>query len=250
MNLGNLFVNKGVTNKHLLVPSDPPFASYRLDSIDFLRGVVIVLMALDHVRDYFTDAHFSATDLAHTNAALFFTRWATHFCAPVFFLLAGLGAYLSAVRGKTRSALFLFLITRGLWLIVLEITVVSFGWAFNFKFSVLFLQVIWALGASMVVMGGLVFLPISLIAAFGIMLIAGHNLLDSIHARDFGSLGFAWAILHSAERLPITAALFLVPTYPLVPWVGVMALGYGLGPLLCSELNANKRVMLSLGVLL
>lgn len=113
----------------------------RLDSVDLLRGLVMVLMALDHVRDYFTDAHFSPTDLSRTNAALFFTRWITHFCAPVFFLLAGAGAYLSMTRGRARSELGFYLFTRGLWLIVLELTVVSFAWTFNLDQGV-YLQVI------------------------------------------------------------------------------------------------------------
>src|SRR5919106_158380 len=116
----------------------------RLDSIDLLRGLVMVLMALDHVRDYFTDAHFSPTDLSRTNVALFFTRWITHFCAPVFFVLAGTGAYLQFARGKSKGELSKFLVTRGLWLIVLEVTLVKFAVFFSFDIRFLgFLQVIW-----------------------------------------------------------------------------------------------------------
>jgi uncharacterized membrane protein len=141
----------------------------RWEAVDALRGVVMVLMALDHVRVYFTDAHFSPTDLNRTTAALFFTRWVTHFCAPAFFLLAGLGASLSLGRGKTRSTLAFYLITRGLWLMVLEVTVVSFAWTFNFTPMMYELGVIWALGCSMVMLGGLVYLPRALIAAFAVL---------------------------------------------------------------------------------
>jgi uncharacterized membrane protein len=222
----------------------------RWDSVDLLRGLVMVIMALDHVRDHFTDAHFSPTDLAHTNAALFFTRWVTHFCAPIFFFLAGLGAFLSTTRGKTRSELAFYLFTRGLWLMVLELTVVSFAWAFNFTHNVYVLQVIWALGCSMVVLAGLVYLPIWVIAFFSILLIAGHNLFDGIRAGDLEALGPLWAILHSGEKIQVTPTLTLNPLYPLVPWIGVMAAGYAFGPVVLQGLKERQRMVLGLGAML
>ena len=219
-------------------------------AVDALRGVVMALMALDHVRDYFTGAHFSPTDLAHTTAALFFTRWVTHFCAPVFFLLAGLGAFLSLSRGKTHSTLAFYLVTRGLWLIVLEMTVVSFAWTFNFTPTVYELGVIWALGCSVVMQGGLVYLPRPLIAAFAVLLIVGHNLFDALRAEDLKAWGPLWAILHTGEDIALTSTLTIESFYPLVPWVGVMALGYALGPMLEKGAPGPRRLLLGAGMML
>ena len=146
----------------------------RLESIDLLRGLVMVLMALDHTRSFFTNAHFDPTDLSKTTAALFLTRWVTHFCAPVFTFLAGAGAYLAAARGKTRPQLSRFLLTRGLWLIVLESTVVWFGITFHFDGHFIPASVLWALGWGMIVLAGLVHLPLPVIAAFAVMTIAGQ----------------------------------------------------------------------------
>jgi uncharacterized membrane protein len=219
----------------------------RLDSVDLLRGLVMVLMALDHVRDYFTDAHFSPTDLSRTNAALFFTRWITHFCAPVFFVLAGGGAYLSMRRGRARSELGFYLFTRGLWLIVLELTVVSFAWTFNLDQGV-YLQVIWALGWSMVALSGLIFLPRWAIAVFSVALIVGHHLLDGLSLQDFrgpeGVLGWdGWllSILHISHG-PVS--------YPLIPWIGVMALGYAGAPILLEDPQKRSQWLLGFGALL
>lgn len=208
----------------------------------------MVIMALDHVRDHFTNAHFDPTDLSQTNAALFFTRWITHFCAPVFFFLAGVSAFLSTTRGRTRTELAFYLFTRGLWLMLLEITLVGFAWTFNFSHGEIGLAVIWALGGAMVVLAGLVYLPRWAIAAFGLVLIAGHNLFDGLEAEGIGR--GIWAILHSREAIPITANLSLDPFYPLIPWIGVMAVGYAFGPLLLQERPQRQRQMLVLGALL
>lgn len=222
----------------------------RRNSVDLLRGLVMVLMALDHVRWVFSDAHFSPTDLSRTTAALFFTRWITHFCAPVFFLLAGVGAFLSTTHGRTRSELSLYLFTRGVWLIVLELTVVSFAWTFSFDHSVYELQVIWALGCSMVVLAGLVYLPLGAMCAFSVLMIVSHNLFDGVRAEDLKALGPLWAILHSGERIQVTSGLVLYPLYPLVPWIGVMAAGYGFGPRLLRELQERPQWVVALGTLL
>jgi uncharacterized membrane protein len=220
----------------------------RWEAVDALRGVVMVLMALDHVRVYFTDTHFSPTDLTRTTAALFFTRWVTHFCA--FFLLAGLGASLFLSRGKTRSTLAFYLVTRGLWLIVLEVTVVSFAWTFDFTPTVYGLGVIWALGCSMVVLGGLVNLPRALIAAFAVLLIVGHNLFDGLRAEDLKAWGPLWAVLHTGEDFALTSRLTIDPYYPLVPWVGVMALGYALGPILEKRARRPRQRLLGVGIMM
>jgi uncharacterized membrane protein len=211
----------------------------RLASVDVLRGLVMVVMALDHVRDFFGDTHVGATDLQHTTVALFLTRWITHFCAPVFVLLAGTSAFLWAARGRTTTELSWFLLTRGVWLVFLELTVVRFGWFFNLDYSMFVLQVIWAIGASMVILSALVFLPTAAVAAGGIVLIAGHNLLDGVAPERFGAFAWLWCVLH-VPRPPVI--------YPLVPWVGVMAAGYGLGAILLRAPAARRRQLSTLGV--
>src|SRR5580693_6988900 len=152
----------------------------RIESIDVVRGVIMILMALDHTRDFFGNSGLNPTDPATTTIPLFFTRWITHFCAPVFFLLTGTGAYLS-LRKKSKRELSRFLFTRGLWLIFLELVVMRcFGWQFNFDYRVTLLLVLWALGWAMIVLSALVYLPASVAAAFGVAMIAGHNLFDSV----------------------------------------------------------------------
>jgi uncharacterized membrane protein len=222
----------------------------RLYSVDMLRGMVMVIMALDHVRDFFSNAYaFDPTDLTQTNAALFFTRWITHFCAPVFVLLAGTGAFLSTSRGKTKKELAGFLLSRGLWLVFLDLFFVhTFGWWFNFDYHLLYGDVLWALGWSMVVMASLVFLPLWSITAVGIAMVALHNLFDAVSADSFGSFRWLWAILHSGDILQPLPGIHLVPGYPLVPWIGVMAAGYGFGALLLRSLDKRRRWLLGLGI--
>jgi uncharacterized membrane protein len=198
----------------------------RNEAIDCLRGSVMVLMALDHTRMFLG----SAVDLRTAAPALYFTRWITHFCAPVFVLLAGIAAYLNGRRLASTRALSGYLVTRGLWLALLEITVIRVAWLLYIGPEILVLQVIWAIGASMVVLAGLVWLPRAAIAAFAFTLIAGHNLLDSLQAGQLGSLRWLWLLLHEEGRLePFPGANWIV-AYPLVPWVAVMAAGYVLGP--------------------
>ncbi len=206
-------------------------APARLLSVDMLRGLVMVLMALDHTRDFFSNIHFQPEDLSQTFGALFATRFITHFCAPVFSLLAGTGAYLAVSRGKTVQQISRFFWTRGLWLVFLEFSVVGFSWTFSVPWH--FAAVIWALGCSMIVMSALVRLPMRWIAAFGIIMIAGHNLLDGIKPESLGSFAGLWMVLHSPGMLWIKPPTFgVLIFYPLVPWIGVMACGYALGPLL------------------
>lgn len=184
----------------------------------------MILMALDHTRDFFGQTAFSPTDPTQTTIPLFFTRWITHFCAPVFFLLTGTGAYLS-LHKKSRRELSRFLFTRGLWLIFLELTLFRcLGLQFNFDYHLTLLDVLWALGWSMIVLSGLVHLPTPVVTAFGVVMIAGHNLLDPIQSSNP-----VWSILHSLNFIVANPQHSVFVAYTLIPWVGVTAAGFGLG---------------------
>jgi uncharacterized membrane protein len=218
--------------------------------VDLLRGLVMVVMALDHTRSYFTHDTFDPTDLDRTTPALFLTRWVTHFCAPVFVFLAGAGAYLHGSRMKSRAALAGFLLTRGLWLMVLELTVVRLVWFGNLSYDLSVLQVIWAIGASMVVLAGLVFLPTSAVAVVGIALIAFHNLLDGVRPDEFGSLGPLWMVLRSTGFMELWPGVRVVAAYPLLPWLGVLASGYAFGALLRLPPRDRRIQLAGLGLAL
>lgn len=237
-----------------------PFRA-RIDSIDLLRGIVMVVMMLDHTRDFVSrDAYFfDPTDLSKTNLMLFFTRWITHYCAPVFVFLAGTGAYLQVARGKKKSELSRFLVTRGLWLVVLEFTLVRLGATFSLDTSFLgMMQVIWVIGVSMIVLAALIHLPLRIIAAFGLGMIALHNLLDRFHVQGWhgsnspvpGFWSKFFIILHQAyEPFPVFSprgpVVFVL--YPLIPWVGVMAAGYVLGSLYQLNGERRRRILLLAG---
>jgi uncharacterized membrane protein len=221
--------------------------SPRLDSIDLLRGLVMVIMALDHARHYFTIVRFSPVNLDETTVAHFFTRWLTHVCAPAFVFLAGTGAFLFRSRGKTKAELAWFLLSRGVWLIVLELTVMRMGWQFSLDYSYAVGQTIWAIGWSMVVLSGLVFLPVSVTTVFGMALIAVHNAFDGVRPKMLGDWGWLWKILHSGGRVQIFDGYTLSAMYPLIPWIGVMAVGYGFGQLLLREEHQRRRVLWWLG---
>jgi uncharacterized membrane protein len=217
-------------------------ARVRLQSIDTLRGLVIVLMALDHVRDFFTNIRFDTLDLTQTTLPIFMTRWVTHFCAPTFIFLAGISAYLVSLR-CTRAELRRFLVTRGLWMIFLELTVISFAWSFGSVYSMgILLQVIWVIGASMIIMAALVNLPIGVIAAISVTMIAGHNLLDSFAPTPGTAGATLWTFLHVQAIIPP----FFV-AYPLIPWVGVMGLGYVAGQLFEMHAAQRRRTLLLAG---
>jgi uncharacterized membrane protein len=214
----------------------------RVESIDLVRGVIMILMALDHARDFFGSHAFFPEDLAHTTIPLFFTRWVTHICAPVFFLLTGTGAYLS-LRKKSKSELSRFLFVRGLWLIFLELVVVRcLGWWFNFDYNVTGLAVLWALGWAMIVLSALVYLPIPAVTTFGLLMIASHNLFDSV-----GWSNPLWSILHS-PGLIIKGPHMVFVAYPLVPWIGVTAVGYSLGKSYAWPSARRRSFLLSLAV--
>ena len=235
-------------------PASPPIAGPlsggvrpRLTSVDQLRGLVMVIMVLDHTREFFHNYKIDPMNLSMTTVPLFFTRWATHFCAPVFVFLAGMGAFLSTARGgKSRTELAFFLVTRGLWLMVLELTLVKLGWMFALDYSSMLAQVIWVIGGSMILLAGLIFLPIPAIAALGITIIATHNLFDAVLVDYLKPLGPFASVLRPAE-LTIVEGRKLMVAYPLLPWLGVMATGYGFGPILLLESQRRRRVMLGLG---
>jgi uncharacterized membrane protein len=242
---------------------NPINISRRIDSVDFLRGLVMVIMLLDHTREYVhADAlHFSPTDLSKTSVLLFFTRWITHFCAPTFVCLAGTSVYLQKMRGKSLAELSIFLLTRGLWLIVLEFTVIRFSLFFNFDYSFFGLaEVIWIFGVSMIILAVLIRLPVSAVAIFGVLMIALHNLLDAIQVSP--ATAFAgtpppdarqvlWMFLHQPGIVPLFGgASKLFVAYPLIPWIGVMSAGYALGAVYQWENLRRQRFLFRLGLAL
>jgi uncharacterized membrane protein len=214
----------------------------RLESVDVVRGVIMIIMALDHTRDFFGAAG-SPTNLATASIALFFTRWITNICAPVFFLLTGTGAYLS-LRKRTKPELSRFLFTRGLWLIFLDLVLFRcLAVQFNVDYRTTIITVLWALGWAMIVLSALVHLPASVVTAFGVVMIVTHNLLDSIR-----STNPLWSILHSPNIILATPGHTVLLAYPLIPWVGVTALGYGLGQIYAWEPARRQAFLLRLGI--
>ncbi len=216
----------------------------RILSIDILRGIVMVLMALDHVRDYF---HITAwTDnplnLDTTTPALFFTRWITHFCAPTFVFLSGVSIYLQSLR-KTKNELSLFLMKRGLWLVFLEVTVISFAWSYNPNYNFIFLQVIWVIGISMFLLGLLIQTSYKFILGLGLLFVFGHNLLDFVEAADGYTPTFMWDVLHHGNFAfyTIWGSHKAVVFYPIIPWSGLMMLGYCAGIFFTSQYSAEQR---------
>jgi len=227
----------------------------RIESIDLLRGLAMAIMALDHVRDYF---HLTANtddplNLNTTTMALFFTRWITHFCAPVFVFLSGTSIYLQSLR-KTKKELSLFLIKRGLWLIFLEVVVVSFGWSFNPAYHGIFLQVIWAIGISMVVLGLLINLPFNAILAIGALIVLGHNGLDYLESAEGFQVGFFWNLFHHGFFTPyfLDGDHYVLIIYAFVPWTGLMMLGYCFGKYFSSfpQPSIRRKKIFGLGILL
>ena len=215
----------------------------RITSVDLLRGAVMIIMALDHTRDFFHyDAQLSnPLDLNTTTPVLFFTRWITHFCAPVFVFLSGTSAFLQSAR-KSKKELSLFLIKRGLWLILAELTIINFIFGFNIHFSIIALEVIWAIGISMVILGLLIWLPFELIFAIGLLIVLGHNSLDFYERKaDPASFGMGYNILHRVGFHPLSKDHSLVILYPFLAWTGLMLLGYCLGKVLRNDNAAYRK---------
>ena len=221
----------------------------RVESVDVVRGVIMIIMALDHTRDFFGIPGQNPTNLAATTAALFFTRWITYFCAPVFFLLTGTGAYLSLWR-KSPAELSRFLFTRGLWLIFLEVVVLRcFSYQFNADYRLTMLLVLWALGWSMIVLSALVRLPAAVVTAIGVIMIAGHNLLDAVRLTGPIS-GPLWSILHAPGFVLNTPEHVVFVAYPLIPWIGVTAAGYGVGQIFSWDADRRRSFLLRAGLLI
>jgi uncharacterized membrane protein len=204
----------------------------------------MVIMALDHTRDFFTSTGFSPRDV--TDPPLFLTRWVTHFCAPSFILFAGLSAFLYG-RGRSLQELSRFLLVRGLWLILLDLTLIKFGWRFEVDLYRLGAGVIFVIGVSMVALAALIWLPRWGLVSLVLVMIAGHNSLDSVRAEDLGEASSAWHVLHEPGLVPLGDSATLYILYPLIPWVGVMAGGYLLGPVMQAEKSERQRILFRLG---
>jgi uncharacterized membrane protein len=226
----------------------------RIQSVDALRGAIMMLMAIDHIRDYVARSaqQFLPTDLTRTTAAIFFTRWITHFCAPVFVLTAGLGAYFWATRGHhSKGELSRLLMSRGIWLIALEVTVlrlIMFS-QISFTASPVLLIILWAIGLSMIALGGLIYFPMRVLMGISVAIIALHNLLADVSAECFGRAAWIWDILYQRGVIAFAGIKFR-PAYPVLPWIGVMAGGYCLGMVFDWDADRRRRFLVRLGLAL
>ena len=232
------------------IPAQPEPAP-RIQSVDALRGAIMMLMAIDHIRDYVARSaqQFLPTDLARTTPAIFVTRWVTHFCAPVFMLTAGLGAYFWMCRGHhSKGELSRLLIGRGIWLIILEVTILRliFFSQMSFTANPVILIILWAIGISMICLAGLICLPRRVIVAVSIAIIALHNLLDHVSAQRFGRAAWIWDILHQQNAFSFHGITF-VTAYPVLPWIGVMAAGYCLGPVFRWDAHRRRIFLMRMG---
>ena len=215
----------------------------RLLSIDILRGLVIIIMLLDHVRETFY-LHRQLTDpvdISNVEPGLFFSRFLAHLCAPIFVFLTGLSAFLYGQKYQSRRTTAEFLFKRGLFLIILELTLVNFAWTFQFPPTSLFLQVIWAIGISMIALAFLIYLPNKVLFIVSIVIIAGHNLLDNLHFDTQSIFYIPWAVLHEKSWIDITAYLKIRTTYPVLPWIGVISLGYIAGHWFIKSMSEQVR---------
>jgi uncharacterized membrane protein len=222
-------------------PARKLIRSNRITSIDLLRGIVMIIMALDHVRDYFHyDAFlYSPTDLDKTNGFLFFTRFITHYCAPVFVFLAGISAHVYGSKRSKRELSF-YLLKRGIWLVFAEFFIITLGWTFNPSYPIFNLQVIWAIGISMIILSAIIYMKRLYILLGGILLIAAHNLLDNVHVPGNGVVTFLWSLLHEPADF-IAGRFNIFVRYPVMPWIGIIMMGYYFGGLYTAEYDAVKR---------
>ena len=227
--------------------------STRIESIDILRGIVMIIMALDHVRDYTNTGYMfvDPTNLETTTPMLFFTRWITHFCAPIFVFLAGTSAFLYGSKKKSKNGLAKFLFTRGLWLVLIELTVVNFSWTFDISLSVHIFQVIWAIGICMIFLSALIYLPKKGLLALGVIILFGHNLLDGFTQQGAEPLSLLWYYTHQFNFQVINEGQgMLAIAYPFLPWLGIIILGYCFGEFYQKSFNPKirKRWLLRLGI--
>lgn len=223
--------------------------SRRVESVDLLRGIIMVIMALDHTRDFFHIGAFTGDPLdpSTTTPMLYATRWITHFCAPVFVFLAGTSAWFQG-RRKTVKELSSFLLSRGLWIILVEVLVMTFILTANYRYDVFIFQVLWAIGISMVIMGFMVRLPFSAILITGLVIVFGHNLLDYAEAgKDV--LPVWWKVIHRPAYIPISESRGIMIMYPFLPWTGLMLLGYCLGSVFTNyDPQARSKILLRSGI--
>lgn len=224
----------------------------RIRSIDVLRGVVMIIMALDHTRDFFHSQAMvgDPTNMQTTSVALFFTRWITHFCAPLFTFLAGTSGFLQGAR-KEKSYLSWFLITRGLWLIMVEVVVLSFAYTFDPHYHLIGLQTLWAIGASMVILGLMIWLPLPVIFITGLLIVFGHNALDYYEKGLKASPGWWYDFLHHPNMEPFFKGHQVLLLYPILSWSGLMMLGYCFGKLISEpDLQKRNKKLMILGAIL
>lgn len=241
---------------HVHVGSPLQKRSYRIESIDLLRGLVMIIMALDHTRDFFHQPAMvdDPLNMATTTPILFFTRWITHFCAPVFVFLAGTSAFFQSSR-KSKAELSKFLITRGLWLILIEIVVVNLAVTFDPTYQMIGLQTIWAIGISMVLLGLAIWMPFTAILTIGLLIVFGHNGLD-FYEKQFPpnhTYNIFYSLLHRPGIYPLGGGISLLILYPFLSWTGLMMLGYCFGKLFTKYEGAERRKILTrlgLGVIL
>ena len=219
--------------------------TFRIGSIDLLRGLVMIIMALDHSRDFLHDAAWTddPLNLATTTPLLFFTRWITHFCAPVFVFLAGSSIYFQSQR-KTTKDLSVFLITRGLWLVFIEIAVINLAFSFDLSYSVVGLQTIWSIGISMILMGAIIWLPFKIIFALGLLIVLGHNSLDFYEAGHKGNFDVFYSLVHRPGFYPVDKTHAVLVLYPFLSWVGLMMMGFCFGKLFIHYDGAGRRQIL------
>lgn len=221
-------------------------AGYRIDSIDLLRGLVMVIMALDHTRDFLHAPAWTEDplDMTTTTPVLFLTRWITHFCAPLFVFLAGTSAWFQSSR-KTKKELSLFLIYRGLWLVFIEVAIINFAFSFDPHYSFIGLQTIWSIGISMILLGLAIWLPFSALLTIGLLIVLGHNSLDFYEAKHTGNYGFVYSLLHHQGFFPLSKGHSLFIVYPFLPWTGLMMVGYCFGKLFTSHEGTQRRKILT-----
>ena len=220
--------------------------SRRIATVDLIRGLLMIVMALDHTRDFFSSATVDATDPVNSWPALFFTRWVTHLCAPGFVALAGTSIYLQRQRGRSAGEMAKKLVFRGIWLIFMEIAIVNFGIFFTYSFH--FLQVIYAIGGSFIVLAALQFLPTKMVAAYGFVVVCLHNLLDGIGPNQLGSAAWLWKLLVAPGAFLHDGKVTAFVAYPVLPWSGIMALGYAFGVVVLMPAKRRRAMALWMGV--
>lgn len=234
-----------------MITLSKPSSTHRIASIDILRGIVMIIMALDHTREFFHHDALVGNDPLNFKTTwpfLFFTRWITHFCAPIFVFLSGVSVFLYAQRNRTRKHVAFFLLTRGLWLILVEIILINFLWQFQYHF--LFLQVIWAIGISMVFLSVLQYLPFKALLIAGLLIVFGHNLLDGVSIAKPVAASVVWSLIHQSNLFAANNHFFILVAYPFLPWLGLMICGYCMGKLFMKHIDAayRKKFLLIAGI--